>query len=74
VVVNFTPVPRDNYRVGVNHDTVWNLVLDTDQPIYGGSGYGAHGQVEAAPISWHGRPVSLNLRLPPLAAVYYRPG
>jgi 1,4-alpha-glucan branching enzyme len=72
-ICNFTPVPRDDYRVGVPIDTMWQLILDSDQPIYGGGGYGAHSHAESTPIAWHGRPVSLNLRLPPLSAIYYRP-
>ena len=44
-----------------------------DAPDFGGSGYGAHGAVIPDPAPLHGQPRSLTLRLPPLAAVVYRP-
>jgi 1,4-alpha-glucan branching enzyme len=70
VVLNFTPVPRHNYRVGVPKDGFWREVLNSDAKDYGGSGQGSLGGVEASPVSFHGRPYSLNLTLPPLAAVF----
>ncbi len=69
---NFTPVPRHNYRVGVPRGGFWREVLNTDATEYGGSGQGNLGGVEAAPVPCHGHPYSLNLTLPPLAAVYLR--
>jgi 1,4-alpha-glucan branching enzyme len=72
VVLNFTPVPRHNYRVGVPRDGFWREVLNSDAQDYGGSGQGSLGGVEASPISAHGYPYSLNLSLPPLAAVYFK--
>jgi 1,4-alpha-glucan branching enzyme len=72
-VFNLTPVPRHNYRVGVPLPGAWEEILNTDAPIYGGSGQGNLGGVEAAPVSWHGQPQSLNLALPPLAALALRP-
>jgi 1,4-alpha-glucan branching enzyme len=66
---NFTPAPRLNYRVGVPRGGVWSEVLNSDAEAYGGSGYGNMGGVEAAPVTMHGRPYSLNLALPPLAIV-----
>jgi 1,4-alpha-glucan branching enzyme len=72
VVCNFTPVPRLNYRVGVPRLGYWKEILNSDSKDYGGSGHGNLGGVEASPISFHGRPNSLNLTLPPLAAIFLR--
>ena len=68
-VFNFTPVPRQNYRVGVPHGGPWMELLNSDATVYGGSGQGNLGRVEAAPLPRHGQPLSLNLTLPPLAAL-----
>jgi 1,4-alpha-glucan branching enzyme len=73
VVCNFTPVPRDNYRVGVPFGGRWLERLNSDARDYGGSGQGNLGAVEAAPLGWHGRSHSLYLRLPPLGAVFLIP-
>ena len=72
VVLNFTPVTRYNYRVGVPVDGFWKEILNSDTQDYGGSGHGNLGGVMASPVSAHGRPYSLNLTLPPLAAVYFK--
>jgi 1,4-alpha-glucan branching enzyme len=72
-VFNFTPVVRHNYRVGVPLGGNWLEVLNGDSSHYGGSGHGNMGGVEAAPVPFHGRPFSLNLTLPPLAALFFRP-
>ncbi|MDO8617076.1 MAG: 1,4-alpha-glucan branching protein GlgB [Dehalococcoidia bacterium] len=69
VACNFTPVVRYNYRAGVPRSGHWKEVLNTDAVEYGGSGQGNLGGVSAAPIPFHGRPHSVKLTLPPLAAV-----
>jgi len=74
VVCNFTPVPRTNYRVGVPRPGFWQEVLNSDAPLYGGSGWGNLGGVEAAPAAVHGRFHSVMLTLPSLAAVFLKPG
>ncbi|MFW6200544.1 MAG: 1,4-alpha-glucan branching protein GlgB, partial [Gemmatimonadota bacterium] len=58
-VFNFTPVPRDNYRIGVPRGGVWREILNSDSESYGGSGKGNLGRVEAAPVPFHGRSHSL---------------
>jgi 1,4-alpha-glucan branching enzyme len=73
-VCNFTPVPRHNYRVGVPLDVEWKEVLNSDASLYGGSGQGNMGGVTASPLPVHGRPYSLNMTIPPLAVVVFRPG
>jgi 1,4-alpha-glucan branching enzyme len=72
VALNFTPVPRHNYRVGVVAPGRWLELLNTDAVALGGSGVGNLGAVEARPVGSHGRQLSLNLTLPPLGAVFLR--
>ncbi len=72
VVLNFTPVPRNNYRVGVPIDGFWREVLNSDAEDYGGSGLGNLGSIEATSVSHHGRPCTLTLTLPPLAVVFLK--
>jgi 1,4-alpha-glucan branching enzyme len=73
IVLNFTPIPRYNYRVGVDYFGTWSEILNTDALEFGGTGVGNLGQVEAAPAAAHGRRCSLSLTLPPLAALYFEP-
>jgi 1,4-alpha-glucan branching enzyme len=72
VVCNFTPVPRLRYQVGVPRGGYWRELLNSDAPIYGGSGLGNLGGVEAEPTSTHGRPFSLTVTLPPLAVLVFK--
>ncbi|UCF56982.1 MAG: 1,4-alpha-glucan branching protein GlgB [Deltaproteobacteria bacterium] len=72
IACNFTPVPRHNYRVGAPKAGVWKEVLNSDSTDYMGSGLGNLGSVDAEATSFHGRPYSLNIALPPLAAVYFK--
>jgi len=73
VVCNFTPLLRDNYQVGVPRGGWWRECLNSDAPIYGGSGQGNLGGVESAPVPAHGRYQSLMLRLPPLGVLFLAP-
>lgn len=73
LVFNFTPVPRPNYRIGVPRKGTYNELLNTDARIYGGSGVGNLGAVDSTPIPKHGHQHSLNLTLPPLAALLFEP-
>jgi 1,4-alpha-glucan branching enzyme len=72
VVCNFTPVPRTLYRVGVPHGGFWREMLNSDAREYTGSGLGNLGGVQAEQIPAHGRPFSLTLTLPPLAALFFK--
>lgn len=71
VACNFTPVIRTDYRVGVPREGIWREALNSDSTIYGGSGQGNAGTVRTDPLPWDGRPCSLSLTLPPLAAVFF---
>ncbi len=72
-VCNLTPVTRDVYRVGVPRPGYYREILNTDSRYYEGSDIGNDGGVNADPIPWNRRPYSLKLRLPPLAAMYFKP-
>jgi len=73
VVCNFTPVVREEYRVGVPRPGYYREILNTDSKYYGGTDLGNAGGVNAEPVPWNDRPYSLKLRLPPLAACYFKP-
>jgi len=72
-VCNFTPVIREDYRVGVPRPGFYRETLNTDSKHYEGGDAGNAGGVQAEPIPWHDRPYSIKLRLPPLAALYFKP-
>ncbi|HMA13792.1 MAG TPA: alpha amylase C-terminal domain-containing protein, partial [Kiloniellaceae bacterium] len=73
VVVNFTPEVRRHYRLGVPEGGRWREILNTDSEIYGGSNVGNGGGVTAAGEGLHGQPNSVELTLPPLAALFLTP-
>jgi len=55
VACNFTPIPRRNYRSRLRSGR-WEEILNSDAPLYGGSGQGNLGGVVTAPVPWHGAP------------------
>jgi 1,4-alpha-glucan branching enzyme len=72
VVLNLTPVPRASYRVGVPRAGYWEECLNSDAPLYGGSGQGNLGGSQSDPVGVQGRYHSLTLTLPPLAVLYLK--
>jgi 1,4-alpha-glucan branching enzyme len=70
--LNFTPVPRPNYRIGVPVAGQYLEVLNTDSEYYGGSNMGNGNGIHSEPTPWMGRPHSIELTLPPLAGVVLR--
>jgi 1,4-alpha-glucan branching enzyme len=72
VACNFTPVPRPGFRLGVPFGGRWHELLNSDAPLYGGSGLGNLGGVDAAPVPWHGQAHSIVATLPPLAVVLFK--
>ena len=72
-VCNFTPIVRQDYRIGVPSAGVWAEILNTDSTHYGGSNVGNTGRVKAAADALHGQPASLCLTLPPLSTVLLQP-
>ncbi len=73
IACNFTPVPRENYRIGVPRGGRWHERLNSDAADYGGSGQGNLGALDSEPVAAHGQSHSLLLRLPPLAIVILTP-
>jgi 1,4-alpha-glucan branching enzyme len=71
-VLNFTPVPRHRYQIGVPRGGFWEEALNSDAMSYGGSGQGNFGGIDASSTAVHGRPCSLEITLPPLGAVFFR--
>ena len=70
-VSNFTPVPRENYRIGVPEAGRYVEVFNSDAEIYGGSGMGNMGGVTSSDEGWNGRPHSISVTLPPLSTVLF---
>jgi 1,4-alpha-glucan branching enzyme len=69
VVFNFTPVPRQGYRIGVPAAGYYRELFNSDAHHYGGSNLGNLGRIRAEKVSWMGQPNSLELTLPPLGAL-----
>jgi 1,4-alpha-glucan branching enzyme len=69
-ITNFTPVPRQGYRIGLPSAGRWREVLNSDASIYGGSGLGNLGEITARNEPAHGMPASAKILLPPLATVF----
>jgi 1,4-alpha-glucan branching enzyme len=72
VACNFTPVPRENYRIGVPAPGRYAEIFNTDSEMFGGSNVGNGGFAIAEELPLHGRPASLPITLPPLAAVAFK--
>jgi 1,4-alpha-glucan branching enzyme len=72
-VANFSGTPKPDYRVGLPFAGRWREVLNTDADVYGGSGVGNFGAVEADRTAWHGRPASAVLQLPPSGVLWLVP-
>jgi 1,4-alpha-glucan branching enzyme len=70
---NFTPVPRSRYRIGVPTAGHWREIMNSDARELGGSGQGNFGGLDSRPIPWNGRRQSINVTLPPLGAVFFKP-
>jgi 1,4-alpha-glucan branching enzyme len=69
VVLNFTPVPHEGYRVGVPASGNYTELLNSDSSYYDGSDVGNKGQIMSSPESCNGHPHSLLLTLPPLGGM-----
>ena len=70
-VSNFTPVPRENFKVGVPKGGRYVEVFNSDAEIYGGSGMGNMGGVNATEEGWNNRPYSISITVPPLSTVMF---
>ena len=74
VVCNLTPVPMENYRIGVPAAGKYVLVLNSDDKAYWGSGFTSKEKYESSDIEKHGRLHSIALDLPPLSVQIFRLG
>ena len=71
-ICNFTPVPRQGYRIGAPMKGFYRELINSDSLKYGGSGVGNADGLTAEELAWQGQPYSLNLMLPPLATVVFK--
>ncbi|RCK80144.1 MAG: 1,4-alpha-glucan (glycogen) branching enzyme, GH-13-type [Candidatus Ozemobacter sibiricus] len=72
-VGNFTPVPREGYRMGVPRHGFYREILNSDSELYFGSNMGNAGGVWSEDTPWQNRPCSIRINLPPLALVGFKP-
>ena len=73
VILNLTPVLRQNYRVGLPQGGFWREAINTDSGFYGGSNQGNFGGVHAGDYKTHRQPFSATFTLPPLSVLAFRP-
>ncbi|HSB95576.1 MAG TPA: 1,4-alpha-glucan branching protein GlgB [Spongiibacteraceae bacterium] len=69
VILNFTPLPRRDYRIGLPRAGVYRELLNSDSEYYAGSNLGNAPYLRTVPQTWMGRPHSLTLTLPPLSGL-----
>lgn len=69
VILNFTPVIRNEYRIGVPEAGTYDILFNSDSNFYAGSNSGSYACIQTEAIEWMNRPVSLKLSLPPLAGL-----
>ena len=73
VLLNFTPMSREGYRIGLPHGGSWQEAINSDSAHYGGSNLGNGGGLQAEELPWQGQPFSALISLPPLAGVVLIP-
>ena len=73
IVLNLSPLPREQYRIGLPRAGRWREVLNSDSELYGGGNVGNFGSIETDALPWGGQPVSAALTLPPLGAIWLVP-
>jgi 1,4-alpha-glucan branching enzyme len=72
VICNFTPIPQDGFRVGVNEAGTYELLFNTDKGEFGGSDYPVVDSVDAQAIAWNDQNHSVLINLPPLSVIFYK--
>jgi 1,4-alpha-glucan branching enzyme len=72
VVCNFTPVPRENYRIGAHEKGSWKEIFNSDDSKFGGSGVKNNDKVHTENIAAHHKEHSLSLTLPPMGVVFLK--
>jgi 1,4-alpha-glucan branching enzyme len=73
VVVNFTPVEREEYRIGVPKGKGFHTIFSSDDADYGGDGYKSNSLIKTEKIPCHGLEQSITLRIPPSSIAFYQP-
>ncbi len=68
IILNMTPIPRDNYRIGVPMQGVWSEIFNSDEHQFGGSDKTNKSVIMADEIAWQGKAYSISLTIPPLGA------
>jgi 1,4-alpha-glucan branching enzyme len=72
VILNLTPVPRENYRAGVFFEGFYKELFNSDSGEYGGANIGNHGGRWSDQVAWQGKPFSINVTVPPLGGVIFK--
>jgi 1,4-alpha-glucan branching enzyme len=72
IVVNFTPVAWDDYRLGLPYDGEYEVILNSDAVEFGGAGQTTVRRAVAEDTPHVGRPYSIELKLPPLCVLYLK--
>ena len=70
-VGNFSPVVRDDHRIGLPRKGTYNQILNTDVEKYCGGGFGVIKSVRAQKTPWHGLDYSAKITLPPLSVMWF---
>ena len=73
VISNFTPVVREDYRIGVNENCGYQEIFNSDDVNYWGSGVKNEGFMEAQEQEWNMKPYSVQITLPPLSTIVIKP-
>ncbi|MFD2518728.1 1,4-alpha-glucan branching protein GlgB [Salinimicrobium flavum] len=72
IICNFTPVPRENYRIGVSEKGSWKEIFNSDDKKFGGSDVKNSEVIDSQPLPAHRKENSLALTLPPMAVIYLK--
>jgi 1,4-alpha-glucan branching enzyme len=72
-LINFAGNPHFDFKLGLPKAGVWEEILNTDSELFGGSGVGNLGRVEASGEGTHGQPFSATVQVPPLGAIWLKP-
>ncbi|MDN3581363.1 1,4-alpha-glucan branching protein GlgB [Mucilaginibacter flavus] len=72
IILNMTPVPRYNYRIGVPAAGSWKEIFNSDATKLWGTGIINYDAVKTDAEKWHGKDNSINITIPPLAAIVFK--
>jgi len=70
VLINFTPVPYENFTLGVQDEGVYELILNSDDKKYWGGAHKTNKKMQATSEPWNDQPYSVNVNLPSLACLF----